>query len=64
MHLKSYSDSDWATCPDSRKFVTGFSIFLGEPSYDGNPKSNKPYPKVHLKHNIEPLLPLPMNSSD
>ena len=30
MHLKSYSDSDWATCPDSRKFVTGFSIFLGE----------------------------------
>ena len=30
MHLKAYSDSDWATCPDSRKFVTDFSLFLGE----------------------------------
>ena len=30
MHLMAYSDSDWATCPDSRKSVTGFSVFLGE----------------------------------
>jgi len=30
VHLKAYSDSDWATCPDSRKSITGFSVFLGE----------------------------------
>lgn len=28
--LKAYSDSDWATCPETRKSVTGFSIYLGE----------------------------------
>jgi len=30
IQLKAYSDSDWATCPETRKFVTGFSIYLGE----------------------------------
>jgi len=30
IHLKAYSDSDWATCPDSRKSITSFSVFLGE----------------------------------
>lgn len=30
MLLKAYSDSDWTTCPDSRKSITCFSIFLGE----------------------------------
>ena len=30
IHLKAYSDSDWATCPDSRKSIIGFSNFLGE----------------------------------
>jgi len=27
--LKAYSDSDWASCPETRNFVTGFSIYLG-----------------------------------
>ena len=30
IHLKDYSDSDWATCPDSRKSITDFSVFLCE----------------------------------
>jgi len=28
--LKAYSDSDWANCLETRKFVTSFSIYLGE----------------------------------
>ena len=30
MQLHGYSDSNWATCPKTKKSVTSFSIFLGE----------------------------------
>ena len=30
MQLRAFSDADWATCPDSRRSVTGFCVFIGD----------------------------------
>ena len=61
LKIQAFSDSDWATCPVSRKLVTSYCVFLGNSLISWKAKKQSTVSRSSTEAEYIALASLPVN---